>query len=151
MADEHLEAFGNTLRGWDRPLADVMLEPSACYDVLQSITMPQSRDIEGDQKKEVTLNDEFEKRLRGDFLETNELLRHFWGTFPLTSNQKCVKAKRLEQVLSAHYDKLDDRRKEMIRSEIDQEKEYGNLLLPIVKSIGRAMAYFEEKTTLARQ
>lgn len=44
--------------------------------------------------------------VRGEMLKGNELLRHLWGCFPLTSTSRQAKADRLLQALSQVYDSL---------------------------------------------
>ena len=146
---ELIQGFNSTLGQWDCNLSQAVSSLSlgqTCSQILFSVTLPKSRG-DGDTQKAVSLDAEFEKRLRSDFLETNELLRHFWGAFPLTSSTKRAKAQRLEKVLSTRYDELFQKRNDLIRSENPQEKEYGNLLLPLVNSVLKAVAFFEEKVT----
>lgn len=103
-----------------------------------------SRTSKQETKKEVNLNDEYKQKLKADFLEANELLRHFWGTFPLSDRKKIKKAKRLEGILGAYYTSLENKRSQMVQSLNPQEKEYGTHLLSIAKSVHKAIEKYLE-------
>ena len=54
---------------------------------------------------------EMVSKLKSLSLAVNELLRHFWASFPLTSQQRRDKAKRIKKHLIDQYDKIESVRK----------------------------------------
>ena len=144
-----LGEFNEVLSEWNCNIEDCEIPEELSSQVLSNITAPKSRAVEG-EAKDVGLNDEYKAKLRADFLECNELLRHFWGTFPLRSKEQQRKAKRLEQALTKYYKTLEQKRTTHLKSSKEQEKEYGILLFPITKSVCKAIEYFDS-TKLAKQ
>ncbi len=54
--------------------------------------------------RELACNPTVQAVWRGCALAVNELLRHFWPCFPLSSPARRAKAERLRKALSEQYD-----------------------------------------------
>ena len=52
-------------------------------------------------------------KLRGLSRAVNELLRHFWSSFPLSSSHRKEKVRRMNKALGAQYDRLEKARAAM--------------------------------------
>ena len=118
------------------------IDEGLSFQVLDAIiNPPQSKE---DKKNEVELNGAIQSKLRADFLEANELLRHFWGCFPVSTRRKQKKLRRLEQILDAYRQSLDQKRNELVRSTNDQDKQYGKYLYPIYNSVCTALRHYED-------
>ena len=85
--------------------------------------------------------------LRETVLTSNELLRHFWGAFPLTSPAREARALRLKQALADQFD----------RTTAMQESSHGTerahitqLLRPLRHALDTALAKHDRKVDLRK-
>ena len=73
------------------------------------------------------------KEMRRKSQAVNELLRHFWASFPLSSEKRVAKAKKIMKVLEDHYQNL-------------QSAGVGRpLIIPLLQACDAAFTYGDQR------
>jgi hypothetical protein len=103
-----------------------------------------SRDDSQKDEHHDLLPPEYLEKLRAVFLKSGELLRHFWGSFPITSPVLIAKARRLAGAIVAYYDDLENLYNESTKSSLEPKKEFGRHLYPILKSLNHAITHAQD-------
>ena len=85
-------------------------------------------------------------KLRALSQAVNELLRHFWSTFPLSSQQRIEKAKRINKALVDQYDKI-----EKTRAALDSNtRQFARPLIgPLLQACDAAFTKYDSANALA--
>ena len=77
--------------------------------------------------------EEVMKEMRRKSQAVNELLRHFWASFPLSSEKRVAKAKKIMKVLEDHYQNL-------------QSAGVGRpLIIPLLQACDAAFTYGDQR------
>jgi len=82
-----------------------------------------------------SLPEDFKGNLYKFFVQSNELLRHFWASFPITNLSAYQKATRIIEAISTLYDQI-----QSYNSSLPAEKRnLGQLMLPIIQALDKAI------------
>ena len=136
------------------PLHDPPMDPSAARQVLADISQHQA--VEGVGQWDAgggwgarapaeQLVPQMQGLLRGTVLTCNELLRHFWASFPLSSAAREQRVKRIKGALCEQYD----------RTTAMQESAHGlervhitQVLKPLRQALDAALAKLEQPSAI---
>jgi len=90
------------------------------------------------QTEQFALSQEQKTKLYEYYARANELLRHFWASYPITSRALASKVSRITESINSLYEELQRERR-------DYTSELGKLLLPIIQSLDKALEMKQSK------
>ena len=83
--------------------------------------------------------------MREKYLKAGEILRHFWGSYPIVNETVAEKVHLLEKNISQMYRKLEEEKKKFFEINTEENKHKRNLIQPILTSLNTAVIKYEEK------
>lgn len=86
--------------------------------------------------EEYAIPEDIKKQLYTYFNTSNELLRHFWSSFPLTSPSLVQKEQRLFKSISDLYDQIEEFK---LSLPAEKRSQIGQLILLIVQTLDKAI------------
>jgi len=96
--------------------------------------------VEQEQPKEVPphfrLPEHFKEQLLSTFNTANELLRHFWSSYPITTDHLAQKVERVIESILALLNRAQTWQQNL-------EKEYADLLSPLLDSLNQAIVKYK--------
>lgn len=133
---ERLKKFQLEVANWTPQLSRFDIPEQTNSDILQEVTgQTGSREkAMGSAVNEERIDEDFKARLFHYFTVSNELLRHFWCSFPLTTQSHVAKLERMEKSMDNLYKEIES----FNRSLPPEKRHLVPLILPIVQALDRA-------------
>jgi len=143
---EAVGAFVQQTRGWKPDLAKgglvqdivaerIQKELTQAAVQLARVNMPGA-------DHEASIQNDLLTQLRSHFSKTGELLRHFWGSFPITSQAAAQRLDRIQAAISQLYDSIDATRKGLGPGE--QSTRVGPILTAMCTTLDKAIEFYEQ-------
>ncbi|CAM6081591.1 unnamed protein product [Calypogeia fissa] len=144
---EALECFHEQLAAFKRNgLPETVMTPDIAMKVMNDL----NRDVSATRytlgkTAEKNVLDNLPRAMKDDVLQQsatgNELLRHFWASYPLTSPALVNKVNRLKEAMSQHYSRIQG-----IKDAAPAEHRHhiSQLLHPMLQALDAAFAHYEE-------
>ena len=108
---------------------------SSILQEINSKTKANIDNLAGSEAELTSLPEDFKVELYKFFVKSNELLRHFWASYPLTTPKAYDKASRIHEALSHHYDDINKYKNSLP----PERRNLGPLLLTIIHSLDKAI------------
>jgi len=140
---EQLNYFQNEVNNWNsvpESLAcTILLETSNRKNTIQDNNISRdNNNVMGSEAELLSLPEDFKEKLYSFFAQANELLRHFWSSFPANTTKLYDKASRIHDSISVLYDNI-----QLCCKALPLDKRnLGQLMLPIIRALDKAIDKF---------